>query len=82
MSKLILVLTGIAISFCFAAINYAASGDLRSVQSGEAELVCVMKGGERVIDGSKVTGRIDGKWTFDGGGYAGNCRVIKGVSYE
>ena len=78
MNNLILVLTGIAISFCFSAINYAASGDLRKVQSDEVELVCVMKDGERTIDGSKVTGRIDGKWTFDDGGYAGNCRIIEG----
>lgn len=78
MNKLILVLSGIAISFCFAAINYAASGDLRAVQAGEVALVCVMKDGERTIDGSKVTGRIDGKWIFEGGGFAGNCKLIKG----
>lgn len=78
MNKLVLVLIGVAISFGFAAINYAASGELREVQSGEVELVCVMKDGERVTDGSKVTGRIDGKWIFEGGGYAGNCRIIKG----
>jgi len=77
MSKLLLVLAGVAISLGFAAINYAASGDLRAVQAGEVTLVCVMKDGERVIDGSKVTGRIDGKWIFEGGGYAGNCRIIK-----
>ncbi len=78
MNKLVLFLAGVAISFSFAAINYAASIDLRKVQSGDVELVCVMKDGERVIDGGKVTGRIDGKWIFEGGGYAGNCRIIKG----
>lgn len=78
MHKLLLVLAGMAISFCFAAINYAASGELRAVQSGEVELVCVMKDGERVIDGGKVTGRIDGKWIFEGGGCAVNCRIIEG----
>ncbi len=78
MNKLILISIGAAISFGFAAINYAASGELRSVQSGEVELVCVMKDGERVIDGGKVTGRIDGKWIFEGSGFAGNCRIIKG----
>ena len=78
MNKVILISVGAAISFGFAAINYAASGELRAVQSGEVGLVCVMKDGERVIDGGKVTGRIDGKWTFDDGGYAGNCRIIKG----
>lgn len=77
MYKLILISVGAAISFGFAAINYHASGELRAVQSGEVELVCVMKDGERVIDGGKVTGRIDGKWTFDDGGYAGNCRIVK-----
>ena len=76
MNRLFLISVGIA--FGFAAINYADSSHLRAVQSGEAELVCVMKDGERVIDGSKVTGHIDGKWTFDDGGYAGNCRIIKG----
>lgn len=79
MNKLILISIGAAIAFSFAAINYAASGELRAVQSGEVELVCVMKDGERVIDGSKVTGRIDGKWIFEGGGYAGNCEVVKNV---
>ena len=78
MNKLILISIGAAIAFSFAAINYAASSDLRKVQSGEVELVCVMKDGERVIDGGKVNGRIDGKWTFDDGGYAGNCEVIRG----
>ena len=78
MNKLILISIGAAIAFSFAAINYAASSDLRAVQSGELTLVCVMKDGDRVIDGSKVTGRIDGKWTFDGGGYAGNCKTIEG----
>lgn len=78
MNKLLLVLAGVAISLGFAAINYAASSELRAVQSGELTLVCVMKDGERVIDGSKITGRIDGKWTFEDGGYAGNCRIIEG----
>ena len=78
MNKLVLVLIGVAISFGFAAINYAASADLRAVQSGDVELVCVMKNGERVIDGNKVAGRIGSKWTFNDGGYASNCRVIEG----
>ena len=78
MAKLILISIGATIAFSFAAINYAVSGPLRAVQSGELTLVCVMKDGGRVIDGSKVTGHIDGKWLFEGGGYAGNCRVVKG----
>lgn len=77
MNKLILVLTGIAISFCFAAINYAASADLRAVKSGEAKLVCDMKGGERVIDPDKVVDLLDGVWVFTNGS-AKNCEVIKG----
>lgn len=77
MNKLVLVLTGIAISFCFAAINYAASGDLRAVKSGEAELVCDMKDGARVIDPVKVVDLVDGVWVFDNG-HARNCEVIKG----
>ena len=33
MNKLLLVLAGMAIAFSFEAINYAASGSLRAVQS-------------------------------------------------
>ena len=78
MNKLILVLTGIAISFCFAAINYAASGDLRAVKSGEAKLVCDMKGGERVIDPELVVDLVDGVWVFTSGS-AKSCEVIENV---
>lgn len=78
MNKLYLLTLGFAIATVFAAINYVANFDLRAVQSGELTLVCVMKDGERVIDGSKVTGLIDGKWTFVNGGYAWNCRIIEG----
>ena len=77
MNKLILVLAGIAISFCFAAINYAASGDLRAVKSGEAKLVCDMRDGERVIDPGRVVDLVDGVWVFEKG-HAKNCEVIKG----
>lgn len=77
MNKLVLVLTGIAISFCFAAINYAANGDLRAVKSGEAQLVCDTKGGERVIDPDKVVDLVDGVWILENG-HARNCEVIKG----
>lgn len=78
MNKIYLLAIGLGIAASFAIVNYGLSSDLRAVQSGELELRCVMKDGERVIDGSKVTGLIDGKWTFDGGGYAGNCRIIEG----
>ena len=78
MNKLCLFAIGFAIAAGLYAVNCYLSADLRKVQSGEFELVCVIKEGERVIDGGKVTGLIDGKWTFEGGGYAGNCRIIKG----
>ena len=77
MSKLLLVLAGVAISLGFAAINYAASGDLRAVQAGELTLVCVMKDEARTIAPSQVTGLMDGVWLFDNG-HAKNCAVIKG----
>lgn len=77
MNKLVLVLIGIAISLCFAAINYAASGDLRAVKSGEAKLVCDMKDGMRVIDPVKVVDLVDGVWVFESG-RAKSCAVIKG----
>ena len=76
MNKLVLVLAGIAISLCFAAINYAASGDLRAVKSGEAKLVCDMRDGMRVIDPELVVDLIDGVWVFTNGS-AKNCEVIK-----
>lgn len=76
MNKLLLVLAGMAISFCFAAINYAASGSLRSVQSGEVELVCAMKDGGRVIDPKLVVDFVDGIWVFKAGS-AKNCEVVK-----
>ena len=77
MNKLILISIGAAISFGFAAINYAASGELRAVQSGEVELVCVMRGDARTINPNQVTGLMDGVWLFSNG-HARNCEVIKG----
>ena len=77
MSKLLLVLAGVAISLGFAAINYAASGDLRAVQSGELELRCVINDEARTIAPSQVTGLMDGVWLFENG-HARNCEVIKG----
>lgn len=77
MNKLILISIGAAIAFSFAAINYAASGDLRAVQSGEVELVCVMRDEARTINPNQVTGLMDGVWLFDNG-HARNCEVVKG----
>ena len=77
MNKLILISIGAAISFCFAAINYAASGDLRAVQAGELELRCVINDEARTIAPSQVTGLMDGVWIFENG-HARNCEVIKG----
>lgn len=77
MNKLVLVLIGVAISFGFAAINYAASGELRAVQSGElVELRCVINDEARTIAPSQVTGLMDGVWLFERG-HAKNCEVIK-----
>ena len=76
MNKLILISIGAAIAFSFAAINYAASGELRSVQSGDVKLVCVMKDGERAIAPSQVTGLIDGVWLISNG-HAKQCEVIR-----
>ncbi len=76
MNKLVLVLIGVAISFGFAAINYAASGELRKVQSGELELRCVINDDSRTIKPNQVTGLMDGVWLFENG-HARNCEVIK-----
>lgn len=77
MSKLLLVLAGMGISFCFAAINYAASGELRAVQSGEVELRCVINDESHTIAPSQVAGLMDGVWFFERG-HAKSCEVIKG----
>lgn len=77
MNKLILISIGAAIAFSFAAINYAASGELRSVQSGELELRCVINDDSRTIKPDQVTGLMDGVWFFDNG-HAKNCEVVKG----
>lgn len=76
MNKVVLISIGAAIAFSFAAINYAASGDLRKVQSGELELRCVINDEARTIKPSKVTGLMDGVWLFDNG-HARNCEVVK-----
>jgi len=76
-NKLILISIGAAIAFGFAAINYAASGDLRKVRSGEMTLVCVINDEARKIAPSQVTGLMDGVWLFQNG-HARNCEVVEG----
>ena len=72
MNKLFLISVGIA--FGFAAMNYAASSDLRKVQSGELTLICHMRDGVRVIEPGKVVDFSDGVWFFERG-HAKNCIV-------
>lgn len=76
MNKLYLLTLGFAIAAGFAAINYAASSELRAVQSGELELRCVINDEARTIAPSQVTGLMDGAWLFSNG-HARNCEVIK-----
>ena len=49
---------------------------LEKVQSGEVELVCLLKDGERVIPPEMVTGLLDNTWVFKNGS-AKRCRIIK-----
>lgn len=72
MNKLILFALGIALGLY--AINYAASGHLRAVQSGELTLICHMRDGVRVIEPAKVVDFMDGVWIFERG-HAKNCIV-------
>lgn len=76
MNKLVFFALGVAILFCFAAINYAANSNLRAVQAGELTLVCVMKDGDRTIEPSRVVDFMDGVWLFDNG-HASNCVIIE-----
>ena len=71
------VIALIAIVCSMAWLNHSLSSELYAVQSGEVELVCVLKDGERVIAPSQVTGLMDGVWLFQNG-HARNCKVIKG----
>ena len=77
MNKLYLLTLGFAIAAGIYAVNYWFSTDLRSVQSGEVTLVCVMKDESRTIALNQVTGLMDGVWLFENG-HAKNCEVIKG----
>ena len=51
MNKLFLLALGFVTVAGFSAITYALDADLRAVQAGDVALVCVMKDGERAIDG-------------------------------
>lgn len=51
------------------------SDTLKKVQSGELELHCLMKDGERQIQKEKVKDLIEGTWIFENKGYASQCRV-------
>ena len=77
MNKLYLLAIGFAVAVGLYAVSYCLSADLRAVQSGEVELVCVMKDEARTIAPSQVTGLMDGVWLFQNG-HARNCAVIKG----
>ncbi len=78
MNRLWLVAAGVVFASAVGAVNYALDADVRAVQAGEAALVCVMRDGERVIEPSRIVGRVDGVWLFDNG-QARNCEIIKGV---
>ncbi len=67
----------IAIVCSIAWLNHSLSSELRAVQSGELELICVINDEARTIKPSQVTGLMDGVWLFENG-HARNCEVIKG----
>lgn len=64
---------------CSAAwLNHSLNSELYAVQAGEAELVCDMRDGRRVIDQDKVVDLVDGTWVFESGS-AKSCEVIENV---
>lgn len=78
MNRLWLVAAGVVFASAVGAVNYALDADVRAAQAGEAALVCVMKDGARVIEPSRIVGRIEGTWLFDNG-QARNCEIKKEV---
>ena len=76
MNKLYLLALGFAIVAGLYAVNYWLSADLRAVQSGEVELICLMKDGLRTIAPEMVTGQLDGTWLFKNGhASVRNCQI-------
>jgi len=74
-----ITLAAIVVAIVFGLLHYlnALERDrLAQVQSGEVELVCLMKDGERVIEPEMVTGLLDDTWVFKNGS-AKRCRIIK-----
>ena len=71
------VIALIAIVCSMAWLNHSLSSELRSVQSGELELRCVIKDEARTIAPNQVVGLLDGVWLFDNG-HARNCEVVEG----
>lgn len=75
----LITLAAILIAIIFGLLHYLDKPErerLAQVQSGEVELVCLMKDGERVIEPEMVTGFLDGTWLFKNGS-AKRCRIIK-----
>jgi len=74
-----ITLAAIVVAIVFGLLHYLNAlerGRLAQVQSGEVELVCLMKDGERVIEPEMVTGLLDDTWVFKNGS-AKRCRIIK-----
>ena len=74
-----ITLAAIVIAIILGLLHYLNKPErdrLAKVQSGEVELVCLMKDGERVIPPEMVTGLLDDTWVFKNGS-AKRCRIIK-----
>lgn len=70
---------GFAAAFCFvvaavAGVTIEENALVKNVQTGELILTCLMRDGERVIDGGMVTGLHEGAWQFKNG-YSKSCEV-------
>ena len=71
-----IILAGLAIVAGLYAVDYCFSADLRAVQSGEVELICLMKDGRRTIAPEMVTGLLDDTWLFKNGhASARSCQI-------
>lgn len=76
MNKVKVMLACLALVAGLYAVNYWFTADLRAVQSGEVQLICLMKDGRRTIAPEMVTGFIDDTWLFKNG-YASvrSCQI-------